>query len=115
MSSYRDFFAEQIRVQRKNIWIAVGWAVALLGVGTALTTIFVVGAGSAASKVPDLLKLGPLILSTALTAFPCKMLLSSRSRLASYGYLYRNLPSEAADPRLVEVAIEAMKQTLKGD
>jgi len=116
VSGYHDFFAEQIRVQRRNVWIAIGWSAALVVLGAAVTVAFVVRGGGRMAQWPDLVKLGPLLMSTALTTFPCKLLMSSRSRLASYGFFFRQLSAEGAcDPKLLELAIEAMKQTIKMD
>ena len=107
---------DQIKVQREYMWSSVLWAclILILGIGT---TIYFFRANNALGlKMPEFMKLGPLFLSSAITAFPWKICMECRSRVATYRTLQNNfkcLDEKSQAEILSQVMTEALKQTVK--
>lgn len=92
--------------------ISLGFSLALLLLGI-LVTVWFLRSGSAFSSYPDLMKVGPLLITSAVAALPLKAFLSYRTRIATYVFLLDHCSDP--DPAVSQVVVEAIKNLLKMD
>ena len=107
---------DQIKVQREYMWSSVLWACLILVLGIATTIYFFLASNSVGLKIPEFMKVGPLFVSSAITAFPWKICMECRARVATYRTLQKNftcLDEKSQAEILSQVLAEALKQTVK--
>src|SRR5712692_7661841 len=108
---------DQIRVQRQYMWSSVSWACFILIIGIATTIYFFrMHIDPAGIQIPDFAKIGPLFVSSAITAFPWKICMECRARVATYRTLQQlspGLDEKSQADILSQVMAEALKQTVK--
>jgi hypothetical protein len=103
------FLRGQIHTQRGNMRISLAFSLALLFLGI-LVTLWFLRPGSDKSY-PDLMKLGPMLITSAVAAVPLKAFLSYRTRIATYVFLLGCCSDP--DPAVSQLVTEAMKNLLK--
>jgi hypothetical protein len=84
--NYSRFIAGQIAVQRKNMWVSVSYAVILLVLGLG-TTLFSLATNFEGERASELFKMGPFLVSAAVSVFPIKGIMGCRVRLICYRHL----------------------------
>lgn len=107
---------DQIKVQREYMWSSVLWACFILTLGVVTTIYFFRVDNALGIKTPEFMKAGPLFISTAITAFPWKICMECRARIATYRTLQKNfkyLDKKSQVEILTQVMAEALKQTVK--
>ena len=107
---------DQIKVQREYMWSSILWACFILILGIATTIYFFRVDNALGVKMPEFMKMGPLFISTAITAFPWKICMECRARMATYRTLQKNfkwLDKNKQAEILSQVMAEALKQTVK--
>jgi hypothetical protein len=114
---YAEFFEQQVRVQRGNLWLSVGVAFCVLLAGLIGSALWFKVDANAAAQTSDLFKLGPALLSTAISTFPVKQIQVHRIRIATFRSLERHFlgPTASTDPTALQAAQDYFKQTLKID
>src|SRR5262245_29942024 len=75
----KNFLQGQIETQKGNMRISLAFSLALLLLGILLTAWFLRAAGPAISSYPDLMKIGPLLITSTVAALPLKAFLSYRT------------------------------------
>lgn len=108
----------QIKVQREYMWSSAAYSLFVLILGVGITVYLYFTDNSLGTKVPEVLKVGPLFISGAVTALPWKTFMQCRARMASYKTLesnFKNLSIKAQKEILSQVMTEALKQTVKID
>jgi len=107
---------KQIKVQQEYMWTSLAWAAFILILGVGLTIFLYYKADNdTAAKIPELLKVGPLFISGAVTAFPGKIFMECRARVATYRNLedsFKYLDQKAQKDLIYQVMTEAFKQTV---
>src|ERR1051325_1131290 len=83
---FKRFLQKEIKAQRGNMWLSLGSCVFLFLLGLGITLWFFKSSASFGTY-PDLLKVGPLIITSAAALFPLKSFQSYRTRLIAYKYL----------------------------
>jgi hypothetical protein len=110
--NYHKFFEDQIDTQRRNIQIYVCWLACILIIGIVIS--FYLYLSSKNDKLIEIIKLGPTLISTSITIFPIKLILSSRCRIASYRVFQDSLKEGSIpDNDVIDCIKEAIKQTVK--
>jgi hypothetical protein len=104
------FLKVQIQTQRGNMRLSLAFSVALLLLGILVTLWFLLRPGSD-KAYPDLMKLGPMFITSAVAAVPLKAFLSYRTRIATYVFLLGSCSDP--DPAVSQMVMEAMKNLLK--
>lgn len=115
-NEYSLFFEQQIKVHKNNILISTSWAIFLLLIGVVATILCFKLDKSIATKIPDLMKMGPLFVSTAVISFPFKEFLCSRSRIATYKFLRDYCAANdnrKLNKAMLEVIADVFRQTIK--
>jgi len=113
---YSFFLDGQIQVQQRNIrsvWMRV---VSLLGLGIIITAICYIVKAEALSTVPDAIKLGPNLITAAVSAFSAKDISVSRERLTTYECLKANLAQDQTPEekeQLLKTINDILKETAK--
>lgn len=94
---------ELISTLRGNMMLSAGWSggVFLVGVGVTIVLFNF----ESLQKIPDLVKLGPTLLTTSVTAFQIKPILVSRERIVGFRSIKGRLANCAGLP---EAKIEAL-------
>jgi len=108
----KAFLQGQIQTQKGNMRISLAFSVGLFLLGI-LVTLWFLGAGNDIKGFPDLMKLGPMLVTSAVAALPLKAFLNYRTRIATYVFLLGC--NSDADPAAAQVLVEAMKNLLKVD
>jgi hypothetical protein len=107
----KSFLQGQIQTQRGNMRISFAFAVGMLLTGIFVTLWFLrFGSVSAYS---DIMKLGPMLITSAVAALPLKAFLSYRTRIATYVFLLSCCSD--SDPTASQLVAEAIKNLLKVD
>jgi hypothetical protein len=91
--------------------ISLAFSMTLMIVGI-LLTIWCLNSAKTAS-FNELMKLGPMLITTAVAALPLKAFLSYRARVATYVYLLGCCSDP--DPAVAQLITEAIKNLLKMD
>ena len=106
---------KQIKVQQEYMWISLAWTAFILILGIALTIFLYYKGDSGSANIPEVLKVGPLFISGAVTAFPGKIFMECRARVATYRNLedsFKYLGKKAQKDLIYQVMTEAFKQTV---
>ena len=100
---------EIIQTIRSNIKLSLGWSVFVFLLGVVTTIIFY--KLERFQNLTDIVKIGPTLLTSSVTAFQIRPILVSRERLVSYTSLQNRLMGcEGLSPQIIEeLAAEAVK------
>lgn len=110
--NYHKFFEEQIGTQKRNIQIYLCWLSCMLIIGFAISCYLFLSSKN--DKLIEIIKLGPTFISTSITIFPIKLIMSSRSRIVSYKAFQDSLKEgNGPDNDVIDCIKEAIKQTVK--
>ena len=98
-----------IKTIRGNMKLSVGWTAFLFLLGIATTAFFY--RLQRFQNMPDLVKIGPGLLSSSVSAFQIKMIMVSRERIISYDSLKRRLQNcdEWPEPQIEALIAETVK------
>ena len=88
--------------------ISLAFSIALLMIGVLLTVWSI-----RATSFSEILKIGPMLITSAVAALPLKAFLSYRTRVATYVYLLGCCSDP--DPAVTQLVTEAIKNLLKMD
>jgi hypothetical protein len=104
-------FDELISTIRGNMRLSAGWSAAMFLAG--VTATFVLYRFQSLQKVPDLVKFGPTLLTSSITAFQIKPILVSRERIVGFRSIKGRLQNCAALPEArIEKLIAEAEETL---
>jgi hypothetical protein len=100
----RAILQDQIQKQRGNMRISLAFSVALLMIGVLLTIWSVSSERTAGFS--EIMKIGPMLITSAVAALPLKAFLSYRMRIAAYDCLLRCPESDPTAAPLIATAIQ---------
>jgi hypothetical protein len=116
--SYSPLLEIQIRTQKQNLWISVGWAILLFLIGVIGSIIWFRFDTNPDNKSLDILKLGPFFVTAAVSSFPINRVLRCRVSINYFvhvKYCFDNpscLPPDQMQ-QLIDAVVDAIKDGLK--
>lgn len=109
---------ELIETIRGNMRLSMGWTAFLFLLGFAATVVFY--SAGRFQNMPDLLRIGPALLTSSVSAFQIKTIMVSRERIISYKSLRSRLLTcnEWPEPQidaLIAETVKALEELRKRD
>src|SRR4029453_16014626 len=116
--SYSPLLEIQIRTQKQNLWLSVGWAVLLFLIGVIGSIIWLKLETHPDSKTLDIIKLGPFFVTTAVSSFPINRIMGCRERINYFIHVKYCIDNPACLPpdqmqKLIEAVVDAIRDGLK--
>jgi hypothetical protein len=115
--SYSPLLEIQIKTQKQNLWISVGWACLLFLIGV-IGSIIWLKLDNTDNKSLDIIKLGPFFITTAVSSFPINRIMGCRERINYFIHVKYCIDNPSCLPpdqmqKLIEAVVEAIKDGLK--
>jgi len=116
--SYSPLLEIQIRTQRQNLWISVGWAILLFLIGVVGSILLLKLDHNPDNKSLEFFKLGPFFITSAVSSFPINRALGCRVRINYFVHVKYCIDNPSCLPpdqmqQLIDAVVEAIKDGLK--
>ena len=85
--SYSILIEIQIKTQKQNLWISAGWAMLLFLAGAIGSLIWFKLDPTPDNKSLEFIKLGPIVITAAVSKFPIDRILECRERINHFRYV----------------------------